>query len=596
MYLYEEYFINVLAILLAPFLIQLGLRKMSKMKPKSNLKTGAVFPAVNSAASEIRLIVLQPGPSGSSIVCNYKVITLDDPECSYEALSYAWGDPDTRHRDVVLVDGREVRVTASLSAALRMLRREGDERHLWIDAICINQDDDEEKTEQVNMMRRIYRSCSQCDIWLGPLDGVAASDAEAAVEALSWIAGEAPEPGWAGDGARRGGAAAALKTMMGRPWWGRIWTVQEAVLPPRAVVHWGHCRVPWQTMDRASESFFDGSAPGRRGAAAAALDAARGVTDLLSQFRGLRLSAGERPLDLLHRWRFRWATDPRDKVYGLMGIRQDMSLPSVRSCDYAVDVQTLYARVTADLIRDCGDLEPLIGRRGEQQVVEGLPSWAIDWTRSTDGGKWRQDYWMYLDLYSSGRLGYTADRGVYGVGDGLKMLDERTLCLQGRFVDSIAVVERAQDALGELDTTSDLNLLFSGSDRWGRLISRYQEAFPGRLPRDWIRSLLGVITGRLLEEDAEHGEEVARWAVNMVQREALFITEDGRVGLGPWDIAPGQQVWIVGGSRWPFVLTSESTSPHAAAHTRDLAFVGECFVYGIMKGDAPGINVEFRLR
>ncbi|KAF1982758.1 hypothetical protein K402DRAFT_295350, partial [Aulographum hederae CBS 113979] len=84
----------------------------------------------------------------------------------YDALSYAW--ESDKGTTIIQVDGHHLQVTRNLAHALRRLRRPGVARTLWVDAICINQSDNEEKSRQVGMMKNIYESASFVLIWLGP--------------------------------------------------------------------------------------------------------------------------------------------------------------------------------------------------------------------------------------------------------------------------------------------------------------------------------------------------------------------------------------------------------------------------------------------
>lgn len=573
------------------------------MAPTPQAKDEASFPPIDSSASEIRLIELHPGPPTSPIICSYRVISLSGPHRPYEALSYTWVDPNLPKQELITIESTQTPVTANLYHALRTLRLTDDKRrYLWVDAVCINQRDDREKTAQVAMMRRIYSDCEQCAIWLGPLDdNVAVHHARDALEGVAWMAGEVPRPAWLDDDndERYMDACRALKAMMARGWWSRIWTVQEAILPPRAVVYWGPCEIAWGTMHCVSERFF-----GKREELVARhgglrdCDDADGLLEMLWQFHGLQFTKNAPPLDVLHRWRSRNATDPRDKVYGLAGVQRDMRLPSLRECDYGIDVRTLFARVTVELIEDCGTLQPLIGRRGEAHTVEGLPSWAIDWNKSDDTEKARMDFFTYYRLwYEYSRVNCAADAGVYGVGDGLKMLDDKTLLLCGRYVDRIVMLENLEDTRGTpRDTSSDLELLLSagnalsGNERWSQLISRFETQFPGKLPgklpRDlgWMENLMMTVPGKL--------EDNLKFCIDsVVSNGALFVTEQGRLGVGHWNNEPGDEVWIVGGSPWPLVL-----APGDPPEPLYMTFRGECFVHGIMSGEAPGENREFWLR
>ncbi|KAI9782131.1 MAG: hypothetical protein M1839_005478 [Geoglossum umbratile] len=87
-------------------------------------------------------------------------------EPRYEALSYAWGDGSTRRK--LIISGREFSITTNLEVALRHLQLSDQVRTLWVDAICINQGDIDEKAHQVRIMRKIYQEAHRVIIWLGP--------------------------------------------------------------------------------------------------------------------------------------------------------------------------------------------------------------------------------------------------------------------------------------------------------------------------------------------------------------------------------------------------------------------------------------------
>ena len=105
--------------------------------------------------NEIRILHLLPhdGDSDAPIKCNLRVASLDhNPE--YEALSYVWGNKGSLVD--IQVSDRTVGVTKNLYSALQRLRLTDKTRPLWVDQLCINQWDMEEKEQQVRLMRRIY--------------------------------------------------------------------------------------------------------------------------------------------------------------------------------------------------------------------------------------------------------------------------------------------------------------------------------------------------------------------------------------------------------------------------------------------------------
>ncbi|KAK3325036.1 heterokaryon incompatibility, partial [Apodospora peruviana] len=84
----------------------------------------------------------------------------------YETLSYTWGDESER-RDI-MVNLKRQPITASLECALQQLRLRDKDRRLWIDSMCIDQDDDAERQHLVQLMRRIYQGATHVLVWLGP--------------------------------------------------------------------------------------------------------------------------------------------------------------------------------------------------------------------------------------------------------------------------------------------------------------------------------------------------------------------------------------------------------------------------------------------
>ena len=120
------------------------------------------------SSTAIRLVNLEGGIAEDTLRCNIITTTLE-AQSVYEALSYVWGDENdkptiqigTQHED------RQLCITKNLAAALRRLRYPSSLRVLWIDSICINQNDIEEKNLQVPLMGEIYRQASRVLVWLG---------------------------------------------------------------------------------------------------------------------------------------------------------------------------------------------------------------------------------------------------------------------------------------------------------------------------------------------------------------------------------------------------------------------------------------------
>ncbi len=141
----------------------------------------------------------------------------------------------------ILVDGTPVLVTPNLDAALHHLRRPDYPLKLWVDAICIDQNNSEEKETQIQLMGRIYEQAEMTYLWLGP----AAEDSDTAMDFLASSAGRtdtmdeinALSPPFS-----------ALRALYARTWWTRIWVVQEALLSRNAIFKCGHKEVPMDTF------------------------------------------------------------------------------------------------------------------------------------------------------------------------------------------------------------------------------------------------------------------------------------------------------------------------------------------------------------
>src|SRR5579862_3989048 len=103
------------------------------------------YQPLNPDKPEIRLVILAPGSGTDEIRCDLQHVSLDDNP-KYSAVSYCWGDGS----DVwpITLDDRVFQVTANLHAALRQFRHEAVEVPLWVDAICINQNDVRERSEE----------------------------------------------------------------------------------------------------------------------------------------------------------------------------------------------------------------------------------------------------------------------------------------------------------------------------------------------------------------------------------------------------------------------------------------------------------------
>ncbi|KAH8656698.1 heterokaryon incompatibility protein-domain-containing protein [Tricladium varicosporioides] len=176
-------------------------------------------------------------------------------EIKYEALSWCWGIDPPLYTVKIEKGGRTYKksVRKELALALKYLRLPNQTRTLWIDAICINQEDPEERNRQVQMMSRIYTRSKEVCIWLGP-------DDDQSKLAIDFIHGEIMELknfDMICSDKRYTGKWQALMVLMQRDWFSRRWVVQEIALASKAKVYCGPDSIPWKEFAVAVELFVE---------------------------------------------------------------------------------------------------------------------------------------------------------------------------------------------------------------------------------------------------------------------------------------------------------------------------------------------------
>ncbi|TKA61266.1 hypothetical protein B0A55_10991 [Friedmanniomyces simplex] len=228
---------------------------------------------------------------------------------------------------------------------------------LWIDAICINQQDMAERAEQVSRMADIYRRSECLEVWLGEFSSDRAEEALELelVEALrtgTCLPGREMDLGW------------AVGQFLLRPWFRRRWVVQEYRLS-----HNRHVRIGPHSFAFSKEAMH----LLRRG-----LDASRVQVPLVTQ--------SPRPLLFeLYQNRLMKCSVPHDRIYALLHVSSDMN--AVLPIDYTIPVEDLFIAVAAQQARFSGAmLQALLACASAFCGTAGLPSWVPDWRGDIDHG------------------------------------------------------------------------------------------------------------------------------------------------------------------------------------------------------------------
>lgn len=393
---------------------------------------------------DIRLLVLHPKQESqftSTIECDIIPVSLRDrniPE--YEALSYCWGKSGVTHE--IQLGGKQMMVGENLWVALRNLREasKGKERRLWVDAICINQGNVEERSIQVLRMGSIYQHAKRVVISLG-------GSTSEGVERDLWDKLTIQEHA----DAHMGCAMTAIKTntariedvgnhyfpcndieelpewsspcfgtslsiLLSSPWFRRRWVIQELAFSKEAVVQWGNHQVHWEALVDFvtwAEEFKDQiqfgekiDVSGQPGMSAIDRTTRRGGLTLRQEGQGAGITIkkieglifaskrmvqrgrhgnpfekiyGLYPLDtLVTRFAAFNVTDPRDIVYSLLAFAQDRENWHP---DYEKSVHEVFVEFFQYAVRKTSRLD-MICFPWARMHGKTLPTWIKPWLGS----------------------------------------------------------------------------------------------------------------------------------------------------------------------------------------------------------------------
>jgi hypothetical protein len=288
-----------------------------------------------------------------------------------------------------------LRVTTNLKTALKRIQLKNSARFLWVDAVCINQDDNQERNQQVAMMAKIYRNARSVLMWIGEetldtaiafatiptlldiwsiLTSKAGSDAFSELEYVSSL--------YQVDNLKtplvkimdNQQAMDGLNELFHRSYFTRAWILQELILAKKATVVCGQHQWDWDEFRNAMlalykcESVLDMITKNR------ALVRILSIRQIFSDNGFLLLSYGVYGL-----LEFK-ASDPRDKVYAALGLGMSSRKPPLMP-DYNLTVQEMYTNTARYLINEDQDLRCWINcNRPSSKEVPNLPSWVPDWT------------------------------------------------------------------------------------------------------------------------------------------------------------------------------------------------------------------------
>ncbi|RDW66580.1 hypothetical protein BP6252_10215 [Coleophoma cylindrospora] len=665
---------------------------------------------------DVRLLALIQGIHDEAIYCSLKVLPLSRLEGSqlgYQALSYAWGDEpaskqiflqdieiakdglsesQTEKPDIQTDQIRPQRflVRCNLYAALKRLRSESEDLWFWIDALCINQNDDAEKSNQLPKMLDIFCNAWNVCIWLGETEPVhTLRGAHDPLDFISTIVNlklldsivESDDPN-----EDTAASFVAFANLLRRPWFRRRWVIQEVAASSRASVQCGSKKVNWIDFADAVQLFL--AKLGRIRALYTNSKLFRQDPDALAHVESTGASAIVRASDNVLRktetgkvvarlWDIEYlvstfvhfeASEPRDVIYALLPLASDGHLSTTELVlynapsldpDYSKPTLQIYAEFIRHCVRSSGSLD-IICRLWALPPKDHIPEGPRPESESSYsyGARPRIVIPSYIGLVTSsasgppaqpfdrlnkdslvgepGRKIYNASRGRPAeirfrgfatsgdAGDGLSTEAQAPVSRHSNLPHRFTLHAKGfRLAPIRMDSTRTVDGIVSYDglklagwvrnaelhkipDRLWRTLVADRGSDGSKAPSWWRRACMYCLakanrdgdlnTSRLIDNHAfpETILEYLRRVQTATRNRKIFVCTESTsnnewlLGLGPSHAKEGDWACILFGCSVPVVLREYRSN----SSTKHFEFIGECYIYGMMDGEALALLDE----
>lgn len=392
-------------------------------------------------ANEIRLLDLAPGAHGDPLTGSLRKVQLSDA-IVYEPLSYTWKDYESfesfdNHVDqdalpTIFLDNIEsfIKIGTNCEKALCSVRKVATQRTIWVDSICVNQDDPEERSHQVNLMEQIFSKAFTVLIYLGQ-----ESQEHASGMAMSLLG--QPERLRNVDGLNQH-ERESIKHLFERPYFRRMWIVQEVALAQTLELHCG----PASTY---LSAFAGRPLEAILGAKIARPPWLKHSKHAASSLRELPImSSAEQILRLIFDTASCQCKDDRDRIFALFSLLDSSNkrrLLEYLSADYTKTTIQVYTQIAAYMAMSGFGWGMLVlsPRLARGDYLGGLPSWVPNWKALGNAGLEAQ---KLLDLMSSASVGH---RGFMDVD----VARPSVITIHGRILGPITPSDYSQDYMLE---------------------------------------------------------------------------------------------------------------------------------------------------
>lgn len=553
----------------------------------------------------IRLLELLPGAFGDLLCIKLSSVNLE-PQLllPYHALSYTWGSQTLDHSMTVIEDysRRVLPITQNLHAALQKLRHTTIQRLLWVDAVCINQEDYEERSHQVSRMADIYKSAEKVVIWLGS-EG---NNSCVAMKALDMLASKI-EVGWTDYTITRASSQnidtdwfnsrklsalfddETIKTIvyfLERPWFSRLWIWQEVFMAAdRAEIRCGDEAMIWESFRKAIIWLYRGKKPGT----------ADGLRLGRAASRAWQISNMHDEPSLkvvLRRTKRAQCSDQRDRIYAVLNLVNERDRLGIQP-DYRKNLVEVFRDLIVQAIFEYWN--PTVLSCCELGTeIDAMPSWIPDWSRP----RICDDIWQPRACWNSVPEARIIDKNILvmsGISGGRITKCFRILQATDLYLDGLALklphLQETHTMLTDMASFAKIHLQVV-PERQDEIICRtlccnefsdcYEPVSKNHVDCDDTIQRFRKLTDPKMKISWEYLVDSASFLdsvyTHAVGRAMIVLNDGNSLGLAPNSCQENDYVAVLLGCQSPLVLRENQTG--------NFLVVGESYVHGLMNGEA----------
>ncbi|PMD49009.1 hypothetical protein L207DRAFT_477718 [Hyaloscypha variabilis F] len=587
---------------------------------------------------EFRILKLAPGKKDDkNISCSFVIASVNKP-MKYEAISYLWGVPNQKSMTINLADphgkSHQIFIRSHLYEALKFLRHPSKTRSFWVDALCINYGslDKAEKNSQTAMKRYVFRNAENLCFWLG--------EDEPSKTALRFVPQILDPLGI--DKLVRDVAAVdnwlAFVTLLKNPVFGRLWLLQEVAVASNATLHSGPVSIHYQDLVDAVAIFksfhkelhlllrsttsnrkdlFDRKITMAERFIEVSTNALRVTTTQDRAPRTQRLLSLEALVSYLSELK---STNPLDRIYSVLAIAKDGPKLDERTLtldehddlriNYGARVVEVYQIFVIRAIDLSHSLDIIC--RHWASPDDTLPTWvsSLQFSQpefdSIVSERTEADSLVGLPDHNT----YHASRGTvatFRVFPTHETGMRRSLFARGMRLDTISrLAPRATEGL-ILYEWLELGGCQKHETKQGTVRYEVPESFwrtlvadrgpNGTMTPSWYSIAFGycllhltptgdINTNRLIRESEEESSLIVDFlqrVQSIIWNRKLLVSKENRwLGLAPTAAEEGDVICVLYGCSVPVLLRPVKEEERVVAWL----LVGECYVHGIMDGEA----------